>query len=130
MIVLPLEKIEDIKEEFGSKEIISDEELENFQKIRESTISNAINLSKLFLRCYDILNNNINILEESKELKIGLSNYLKNMKEIENLRRMIADLDNFGSYYIELDIKDIVEKEGGEYRDLINLFFTIFGDTL
>jgi len=128
-------EIQEIKTIFEEKETVEEEELENLKKLKTSSAVDSIALGKLFIQCYHYIKEYIYLLHDKEDkqkldLEKKLNNYLNEFK-IEDLRNTIEQYGEgaeFGSYYIGVKIKDIVNIQRNKLKDLVELFFKIFGE--
>jgi hypothetical protein len=131
------EEIEDeillIRNNIDDKEIISDELMTEIKTLKDNSIKNSIDLSRLFILCYDILKVNKNLLSKDNKLfnktlnEIETNDKLR-IHELRSLLEQYGDGKEICSHYVGQDIKIILNSERDKFIDLINFFFLIFGE--
>lgn len=127
------EEIESMKVTADTEDII--ENLKPFTKQKEKMGVESITLARLFLDCYDCLYNSRHKFKQSEEDETDnktnkLELYLKQFdtSELRSLVEDYGDGSDFGSYYLQENIKDLVIKQRIQLIDLVLLFFRIFGE--
>ena len=117
-MTIDIEKLKEILEEI---DLIEDDDLTKLKELK----GNRINLAKLFVKCFDLLNDNLyQFKEEEENVKKYLSEF--NVKEI---RILVEEFDGeLGSYYKGEKIKRIVDLSREKFNGLIQNFFKLFGD--
>lgn len=126
---IPEETIDKIKSEIEFSDIIDEREVEILNKQRIEAGINNIILAKIFLTCYDYLNNNISKLGDTENL---MRDYLNDF-QVDSLRELMIYYEggeNIGDYQIRIRISRIIKKYRKDYENLIGIFFKIFSEEL
>lgn len=132
-ITLTEEEISSIKTSIEEKELIDDSEFEILKKWR-SELFNSINFSKLFLKSYSLIKENLYLFEDEELKKKGedikeLLDELTFVPELKNYLEIYGDGTEWGSYHLGQRIIGTVRDKNKEMESVISLFFMIFGES-
>lgn len=116
--------IETIKENFQEKELFDEEQIKTIKEMRIQAGLDRIKLAKLFISSYDMLYDNLSILDEDtqKNLKNFLKRYRDSADTLRFLLESYGDGGQIGSYYAGESIK----KSVGVQRELLNELVIVF----
>lgn len=121
--ILTSEELIKIKGDFDDKEIVDEDDVKNYKKLRMCASVDTIVFAKLFLMVYDIFSNNKCTYDNKKIVK-KLGTY-ENINDIRNLLEEYGDGFEIGSVFIGHRIKDQINGKREEMNNLIKLFFQI-----
>lgn len=104
--------------------IADDEEIEELKELKKKSYSDSLFLGLLYFRCYNILQENKSI----SEIKQVISQF----EMSEKFHGLIESYETqeYGKYYIKLKIRDYVLERKTEMSKLVDVFFSLFTETI
>lgn len=123
--ILSETEIDDVRSDLEEKDVIEDDEIKVYLRIRDKSSTDTIAFAKLFLRAYDFFSNNQFLF---KSYKAKIQTVLNEYPEISQLREYLENYGDgceLGAEFEGQKIKELLQGKRDNMNKLVKLFFQI-----